>query len=269
MAFLCALSAIRDVADEVPVNLIFALEGEEEINSPSLKLFADERKGDLADADAMYFHRARQDEKGIPRLVLGNKGEMDLTFRVEVRPEDTHSGGRAPGFRKGLSGFERLRAYSCEPTINIHGLASGYVGPRFLNTVPARAEARVDVTLVPEMDFDTTFRKIRDHLDKHGFRDVEVECTAGYTWSRTDLNADVVQALIRSYRKLGHEPQIWPTEGGSRPDDLWTQVLGIPAVGGGLGHGGKAHSPNEYLVVQGFRDSIKSAVTFLYEYADA
>ena len=30
MAFLCALSAIRDVADEVPVNLIFALEGEEE-----------------------------------------------------------------------------------------------------------------------------------------------------------------------------------------------------------------------------------------------
>ena len=329
MAFINALSAIEAVAGDVPVNLIFVIEGEEEINSPSLEPFVREHMDELKNADATYFHRARQDEKGVPRLILGNKGEMDLEFEVSLRPEDTHSGskpildsaiwrliwafnslcdsndeiaiegwrdeirppteeetglleklvetldeeafrlslGGGERFRKDLRGIEMLKAYTYEPTLNISGIAGGYVGPRFLNIVPARAEARVDVRLVPEMGFDSTLEKIRRHLDKHGFTDVKVRCTAGYTWSKTPLSSDIVQAVIKTYRKWGHEPQIWPIAGGSRPDFLWTKLLGIPAVGGGLGHGGKAHSPNEYLVLEGYRNCIKSAVTFLYEYA--
>jgi acetylornithine deacetylase/succinyl-diaminopimelate desuccinylase-like protein len=82
------------------------------------------------------------------------------------------------------------------------------------------------------------------------------------------LDADVVQAVIRMYRKWGCEPQIWPRSGGTAPNYLWTQLLKIPATGGGMGHGGKAHSPNEYFVLEGYRDCMKSAVTFLYEYAN-
>ena len=329
MAFINALEAIEAVTGDVPVNLFLIFDGEEEINSPSLEPFVKEHLEELKKADAEYMHGARQDAKGVPRLTLGCKGEMDLEFEVVVRPEDTHSGskpildsavwrliwafnslcdssdeiaiegwrdeirppteeelgllrklaetldeeafkesiGRTPRFRKGMHGLEMLKAYTYEPTLNISGVAAGYVGPRFLNIVPARAEARADVRLVPEMGFESTLEKIRRHLDVHGFEDIRVTCTAGYTWSKTPLSSDVVQAVIRTYRRWGCEPRIWPIAGGTGPYYLWTQLLGIPAAGGGMGHGGKAHAPNEYIVLEGYRDCMKSAVTFLYEYA--
>jgi hypothetical protein len=54
--------------------------------------------------------------------------------------------GGGERFRKDLSGIEMLKAYTYEPTLNISGIAGGYVGPRFLNIVPARAEARADAS---------------------------------------------------------------------------------------------------------------------------
>jgi acetylornithine deacetylase/succinyl-diaminopimelate desuccinylase-like protein len=94
MAFINALNAIKEVTGDVPVNLFLVLEGEEEIESPSLEPFVKEHLEELKTADAEYSHRAGQDDKGIPRLMLGNKGELDLEFEVVVRPEDTHSGSK-------------------------------------------------------------------------------------------------------------------------------------------------------------------------------
>jgi len=36
---------------------------------------------------------------------------------------------------------------------------------------------------------------------------------------------------------------------------------------GGLGHGGLAHAPNEYIMVEGIRAFEKYVVSFLYNYA--
>jgi hypothetical protein len=36
----------------------------------------------------------------------------------------------------------------------------------------------------------------------------------------------------------------------------------------GLGHGGKAHSPNEFAVVNGMRDLEKSVVTVFWKFKD-
>ncbi len=36
---------------------------------------------------------------------------------------------------------------------------------------------------------------------------------------------------------------------------------------GGLGHGGLAHAPNEYITVNGLRNFEKSIVSFLYNYS--
>jgi len=62
----------------------------------------------------------------------------------------------------------------------------------------------------------------------------------------------LAQAAIQTYRSFGYEPEVWPHMGGSAPLYLFNQgPLYLPFVGGGLGHGGKAHSPNEYFVVEG------------------
>jgi acetylornithine deacetylase/succinyl-diaminopimelate desuccinylase-like protein len=74
--------------------------------------------------------------------------------------------------------------------------------------------------------------------------------------------------LVKTYRDLGFEPEIWPHLSGSAPFYLFTEVLDIPTVLGGLGHGGHAHSPNEYATIEGLKQYEKSVASFLVNLAE-
>ncbi len=72
-----------------------------------------------------------------------------------------------------------------------------------------------------------------------------------YYWSKVPLEAPVVQAMLRTYEQLGHRVQVQPLNPGSAPYWIFERVLGIPYVTGGLGHGSRQHSSDEYCTVQG------------------
>ena len=61
-----------------------------------------------------------------------------------------------------------------QPTVNIQGLVSGYTGPGGKTVLPGRAEAKLDFRLVPDMTKDEAVAKLKAHLAKRGFDDVEV-----------------------------------------------------------------------------------------------
>lgn len=109
---------------------------------------------------------------------------------------------------------------------------------------------------------------VRKHLDRHGFGDIEVTLEDTYKWAKTTVDNPAVRALLRTYNEFGIEPEVWPHLGGSAPFYLFSDVLGIPFAFGGLGHGGRVHSPNEYATVAGMRDHEKSTATFLYRLAE-
>jgi di/tripeptidase len=74
----------------------------------------------------------------------------------------------------------------------------------------------------------------------------------GDEWSQTSVEAPVVQSLLSAYREYGIEPMILPREAGSAPIAQYTRPpLNLAYVGGGLGHGGRAHSHDEYIVIEG------------------
>jgi len=171
-------------------------------------------------------------------------------------------------FSEGLHGIELLKRYLYSPTINIDGIIAGYVGPGTKTVLPHMAKAKVDIRLVPHMKTDEILEKFRNHLKKHGFADIEVDVHDCYPWSHVSVREEVVQAMLRTYRRHGFEPEIWPRIGGSAPFYLFNQPpLSLPYIMGGLGHGSRAHSPNEYITVEGIRDNEKSIATFLHEYA--
>lgn len=70
--FLNALSAIRQV-DELPVNLKFLIEGEEELGSKHLPDFVAQHK-DMLNCDAMFFPWFALNRRGRPITYLGAKG---------------------------------------------------------------------------------------------------------------------------------------------------------------------------------------------------
>ncbi len=91
MGFLNAVQSIQAVTGDVPVNLMFVIEGEEELASRSLPQFIAKYKEELKAADAVYFHLPTEMVKGIPQILLGCKGAALFELEVETLKTDAHS----------------------------------------------------------------------------------------------------------------------------------------------------------------------------------
>ncbi len=165
-----------------------------------------------------------------------------------------------------------LRTYLYGTTLNIDGIWGGYTGPGSKTVLPHKVTVKMDIRLVPHQKPEKMLKLVRAHLDGHGYRDIQIRAMDAYGWAQTDFKAPVVQSVIRACRDLGHEPEIWPRIGGSAPFYLFTEVLKIPFTMGVLGHGGRAHSPDEYIVwegngkVEGYDGAVKSIVAFLHHW---
>jgi acetylornithine deacetylase/succinyl-diaminopimelate desuccinylase-like protein len=162
-----------------------------------------------------------------------------------------------------------------QPTVNIQGLVGGYTGPGGKTILPHRAAAKIDLRLVPDMTRDAAVATLKSHLAKRGFGDIEVNVTGGYDPTSTPASAPLIQAQIAVLKRNGIDPLLWPRNAGSYPGYIFTgPPLHLPAGHYGLGHGGGAHAPDEYYViesanpkVQGFDGAVMSFVEYLYELA--
>jgi acetylornithine deacetylase/succinyl-diaminopimelate desuccinylase-like protein len=161
-----------------------------------------------------------------------------------------------------------------DTTVNIDGIWGGYTGEGVATILPEKAQCKIDCRLVPDQEIRKQFELIRAHLDKSGFSDVEMKMLGGGDeWSQTSVKAPVVQATLATYKKHGIEPMVWPRSAGSSPQFEYTRRLGLPAAGGALGHGSRAHSDDEYIVIEG-NDKVagivaseQSMVDLIYAYA--
>lgn len=167
---------------------------------------------------------------------------------------------------------ERLAA---QPTFNIEGLVSGYTGPGGKTILPGRAVAKIDMRLVPDMTKDDCVAKLRAHLDRFGYKDIEVNVSGGYDPTETDENSALIKAEDRTYRAMGVTPTYRPRLAGSWPGVVFTSApVSLPAGQFGLGHGSRQHAPDEYFVVEsanpnlaGLVDGALSHVNLWYEIA--
>jgi acetylornithine deacetylase/succinyl-diaminopimelate desuccinylase-like protein len=171
--------------------------------------------------------------------------------------------------------LDSLMLLESRPTINIEGLVGGYTGPGGKTVLPHKAVAKIDMRLVPDMTAADTLGKLKAHLAKHGFADIEVNMSGGYDPTQTDPGSKLIQTQLATYRKLGLDPQLWPRSAGSWPGYVFTDApLKLPAGHFGLGHGTGAHAPDEYYLIessnpkiQGMDGAIASFVEYLYALA--
>ena len=145
-----------------------------------------------------------------------------------------------------------LRRYFFTPTLNLDGIWGGYTGPGSKTVLPHRATAKLDARLVPDQGKDEILAKLRRHLDVRGYTDLNVRLMGGGEWSQTPPDAPIVQAAVAGLRDLGVEPEVWPRNVGFFPAYLFNRPpLNLPFCAAGLGHGGRAHSPDEYFLLDG------------------
>ena len=137
-----------------------------------------------------------------------------------------------------------------EPTANIEGLVAGYTGPGGKTVLPGRAVAKLDLRLVPDQTKDEAVRKLRAHLDAHGFPDVQAKVSGGYDPTETAEDSRLIQAQLAAYSALGVTANVNPRLAGSWPGATFTAPpVSIPAGHFGIGHGEGAHAPDEFFVI--------------------
>jgi acetylornithine deacetylase/succinyl-diaminopimelate desuccinylase-like protein len=327
-----ALRSIKTI-DQLPVNLLFAIEGEEEIGSPNFESFIRDHREELKGIGVVDFDFSEDNPyevalhlglKGIVYLDVvckgGRKGgpseslhsavsawiaspvwrllhalgtlvdddekitiegfydnvatpsaiDLELLEKLSITIDEKAflREMKALCFKYRLHGVDLLKKGLYEPIINIDGIHAGYQGKGTKTVLPRAASAKLDIRFGPNMEPEEVVSKFKRHLIQKGYDDIEVTVRDHYTWSKTDANEEIVKRLISSYRDHGRNPEIWPMATWAAPYFVFSRILGLPVVSGGLGCGGGQHNPDEYMSVEGLREFEKFVATFLYRLAE-
>ena len=83
---------------------------------------------------------------------------------------------------------------------------AGYTGPGGKTVLPHRAVAKIDMRLVPDMTAADTLAKLKAHLAKHGFGDIEVNMSGGYDPTQTDPDSKLIKAQLATYQQARPRP---------------------------------------------------------------
>ena len=129
-----------------------------------------------------------------------------------------------------------------------------------VNAIPPRAWARGQLRFVVGVDSDRVIPALRRHLDRHGFARVEVAKARDEVFAATRLDPDhpwVRWAVESVARTTGAKPAVLPNLGGSLPNDIFAEVLGLPTVWVPHSYPGcSQHAPNEHLPLSIAREGL-------------
>ncbi|MCY4320586.1 MAG: M20 family metallopeptidase [Alphaproteobacteria bacterium] len=129
-----------------------------------------------------------------------------------------------------------------------------------VNAIPPRARAVIQMRFVADSDEAGFLPAIRAHLDAHGFGDVQVSpLRTTMKATRTPLDDPWVRRVMVSLETtLGQSPALLPNLGGSIPNDVFTDVLGMPTIW--IPHsfaGCSQHAPNEHVLAPLLREGLE------------
>ena len=131
---------------------------------------------------------------------------------------------------------------------------------RPVNAIPGNARAHCQLRYVVGTDVDDIIPALRRHLDRHGFTQVEVRRgeRGFFKASRLDPDDPWVDWAARSIeRTTGRAPTVLPNLGGSLPNDIFADVLGLRTIWVPHSYAGcSQHAPDEHLLAPIAREGL-------------
>ena len=201
----------------------------------------------------------------------------DETRRILARvPDDTAAIHTRMGIAAPDSVATSLQEALQYPSLNVRGIASGWVGADARTIIPPTAIAEIDLRLVLESDPVRLLRLVRQHIEALGYhvvsgRDptleerrtypylIRFDDNISYAAFRTDFDSPAGRWLTAAFQRLfGGPPIMERTGGGSIPISPFVTTLQVPAVSvGTVNPDNNQHSPNENVRVRDFLQGIR------------
>jgi acetylornithine deacetylase/succinyl-diaminopimelate desuccinylase-like protein len=183
---------------------------------------------------------------------------------LAAMPDNDADLERELGIAKPEGSGKKLAELIMEPSLNVRGLRSAYVGAQAQNVVPDLAEASLDARLVRGEDPQKKFDQIAGFIRRQGYYVIDREPTmeerrthariakvlyqGGYRASRTAMDLPVSQALVKVVEEATDGAVVVaPALGGSVPmyifEDFGLPWIGVPIVN----YDNHQHSSDENL----------------------
>ena len=115
-----------------------------------------------------------------------------------------------------------------------------------------RARAVLQLRFVVGTESTRSCRRSSGIFDSNGFSMVKVDgATQSFAASRTDLGSPWIKWAADSIRQTtGKEPAVLPNFGGSLPNDVFSDVLGLPTIWVPHSYPGcSQHAPDEHILL--------------------
>jgi acetylornithine deacetylase/succinyl-diaminopimelate desuccinylase-like protein len=190
--------------------------------------------------------------------------ELEAIEKIDLHEDELRKIFGIDEYLNGLTGMELKKAYYGDPTCNICGIASGYQGKGSMTVLPAKASVKIDFRLIEGMHPDDIQKKLRRHLDSHGFEDIKVTYYEGYPAAKTPIDHPFVKIVEAANKRVFGDLVIHPTSPGSGPLYLFNRYVPMVSIGCG-DHLGNAHSPNESISLENFRKAQHRIVSIIDE----
>ena len=120
-----------------------------------------------------------------------------------------------------------------------------------VNAVPPRAWARCQVRFVVGTDPTRFLPALRRHLDRHGFPMVQIAPARDEIMMATRLDPEHPWARFAATsiaKTTNKKPAVLPNVGGSLPNDIFSEGLGLPTIWVPHSYPGcSQHAPNEHF----------------------
>lgn len=168
----------------------------------------------------------------------------------------------------GLTQAEKVYGWS---TLEVMEIEVGNIA-KPLYAIPPWARARLQLRHPVGIDTDDVLPAVRRRLDAHGFTRVEIVPApdASFPASRSELDGPWVRMVTQSMTKtMGRPPVILPNLGGSLPNWIFTDILGLPTIWVPHSYPGCGqHGADEHLPIQIAREGLALMAGIFWDLGD-
>ena len=211
--------------------------------------------GLIADPGILLAHAIASvtDHRGAIRVPEWRPAPIAESVKKALADCEPGGGGDAPGIDRdwgepGLTPAERVFGWS-----SFSVLAMKVGNPEFpVNAIAGKAWARCQLRFVVGIDPDDVVPALQRHMVREGHRQIAVTPAREEPMHATRLDPDskwVRWAVASIERTTGMRPAILPNLGGSLPNEVFADTLGLPTIW--IPHSYSAcsqHAPNEHML---------------------
>ena len=293
VAHIAAVEAWLRSCGALPLNVVFLLDGEEEVGSPSVRRWLRSGLAPLA-ADAVVVPDAATPASGRPALVRSLRGLLVLKITLDACRPELHSGTANENVRNPVEELCRIvaglqdgrgrvtvpgfyarvrRLTPHRPAVAATGIAGGYTGPGAKSVVPARATAVLEIRLVESQRPDEILASFKRYLRTAARPDLDVSVRVLKSSRPVELeleNAPGRAAARALQTAFGIAPAIIASGGTMHVIPTLLDTVEAPVVVIGLaGPDARRHGPDERLYLPTFARTTNAAIALLHELSQA